>query len=220
MSLGWEGPRWCLHVPCHLPTCAPHLHPFAADGGVPYRLVLPFPKRTFRADDLPQQLHSLGLQPRQLLLLEPLGGGAGGGGGTGWSLRGALGTAASYFNPYSYLRGGAAGTPREQAAAAAAEEVQASASAAAAGTAARGQGAAPDALLPSGGGGGGGQQRGARKRALGGAPAAAAAGPNIHTLGSSTGTGREDGQDDPGANKYWNGNSTEFGGPPPPPGEQ
>jgi hypothetical protein len=185
--------------------CLPGIH-VPADGGAPYALVLPYPRHRFTAEDMQQQLLGLGLQPRQLLLLEPLSGPVGGrrsGGSSGWSLGGMLSTAASYFNPYSYLSG-AAGTPREQAAAVAADSMQA----AGAGQ----QGAVGDAMLPSSGGG---QGRGPRKRALGGG------GSNIHTLGEgSSSDAAPAGGQDPESNDYWNGNSTTFGGAPPPPGQQ
>ena len=148
-----------------------------ADGGAPYVLVQPYPKRRFGPADMPQTLHSLGFESRQLLLLEPQGG-SGGGRGGGWSLRGALSTAASYLNPYSYWGTGAAGTPREEHAVVQQDAVN-DASAAAAGLSA-----------PAGEAGGTASQRGARKRALGSGAGAS----NIHTLGSAS-AGAEDGDD-------------------------
>lgn len=195
----WPG---LLPAVPHPPPCPP-VPP--ADGSAAYALVLPYPKRRFSPQDLQAPLAALGLQQRQLLLLEPLAGGAGGRGA--WSVGGMLSSAASWLNPWAYL-GGAAGTPREQAAAAAAEDTYRAAAEA------RRQGsAAPAQPFPAGDA----QQRGARKR--GPAPGGGA-GPNIHTLHSG-GSGGEGEGSDPEDNSYWNGNSTEFGaGPPPPPGQQ
>lgn len=174
-----------------------------ADGGAPYSLVQPYPKRRFGAADMQQPLLALGLQPRQLLLLEaevPAGVGA----SSSWSLGGLLSSAAGYLNPLSYLRG-PAGTPSEQQAQQADPQQQQQQAVVAAAAAA----AAERRLAAGGSSGGGGsseEPRGARKRLLG-----AGGSSNIHTLASS-----KDSTDDGDANKYWNGNSTEFGGSPPP----
>ncbi|KAL4425026.1 hypothetical protein ABPG77_001804 [Micractinium sp. CCAP 211/92] len=190
-------PEAALQEVCHF------LDTHRTDGGAPYSLVQPYPKRRFGAADMQQPLLALGLQPRQLLLLEaevPAGVGA----SSSWSLGGLLSSAAGYLNPLSYLRG-PAGTPSEQQAQQADPQQQQQQAVVAAAAAA----AAERRLAAGGSSGGGGsseEPRGARKRPLG-----AGGSSNIHTLASS-----KDSTDDGDANKYWNGNSTEFGGSPPP----
>lgn len=162
----------------------------------------PYPKRRFGAADMQQPLLALGLQPRQLLLVEAVGAPAAAGTGGGWSLGSLLSSAAGYLNPLSYLRGpaGTSGEQQAQQVGSVQQEQHAAAAAVAAAAAERRLAAA------GGGDGGAGAARGARKRPLG-----AGGGANIHTLASSL-----DGTDEGDANKYWNGNSTEFGGSPPP----
>lgn len=178
-----------------------HRRTHPADGGAPYTLVQPYPKRRFSAADMQQSLQALCLQPRQLLLVEAVGppivvdtrtGG-------GWSLGGLLSSAAGFLNPLAYL-GGTAGSQQAQQAQ---QQQQSDAAAAAA--------AAAERRLAAGSAGGGasgssGAAHAARKR-----PFSTTGGPNVHTLASSGGS-----MDEGDANKYWNGNSTEFGGGPPP----
>ena len=148
-------------------TCLP-LPRTPADGGAPYHLVQPFPRRRFAAADMQTPLAQLGCEPRQALLLEP----AAEQGRGGWSLGSLLATAKSWLNPYNYVTGPA-------------------------GTAGGGEAAAAGAAPP-------GQQRG---------------GGNVHTLHDGGETQEGGGKRDVG-NSYWNGNSTEFGAGPPPPGQQ
>lgn len=195
------GPCRALQAPNHVhavntPSAPPYCPCRHADGSDPYSLVQPYPKRRFGAADLQQPLAALGLQQRQMLLLEPLGGPR----PSGWSLGGLLSSAASWLNPWAYL-GGRAGTPREQAIATSANDAYLHAS----GTSAQGAGSRASESFPAAAHG----QQGARKRPLGGA-----SGSNIRTL--HDGQGEEGEAQDPDGNAYWNGNSTEFGAGPPP----
>ncbi len=79
--------------------CVMRLLP-TTDGGAPYHLVQPFPRRRFSAADMQTPLAQLGFEPRQALLLEPAEPVRG-----GWSVGGLLATAKAWLNPYSYVTG-------------------------------------------------------------------------------------------------------------------
>ncbi|KAK9830403.1 hypothetical protein WJX72_011565 [[Myrmecia] bisecta] len=181
------------------------------DGGVPYILTTPYPRREFGPGDLDQSLLDLGLAPRSAIILQPTAGGAAGrlgsSGSTGGLVGGVTGAVGGIVGGVGSIVGGVWGGVKSLWGGGGSGGVSG-------GEAGSGPPQAQQALGGRSGGFGQLGQPGSGSGSAPGGPGASAA-VRRRPFGSGHISGLHDGDDqqpDKAGNSYWNGNSTQYDG--------